>query len=99
VRRAYVGIAGGARPLPPRLRSLVGAERGVEVVEVVPGSPAERAGLRAEDMIVELDGEPVETPGDLQRLMAAQRIGERTELVVVRGGSILRPAIYPAELG
>ena len=42
VRRAYLGIAGGPRPLPPRARSATGAERGVEVVEVVDGSPAER---------------------------------------------------------
>ncbi len=99
VRRAYVGIAGGTRPLPPRLRAKVGAERGVEVVEVVPGSPAGQAGLRPEDMIVELAGQPVEGPIDLQRLMVADRIGERTELMIVRAGEVLRLDLYPAELG
>src|SRR5919202_1064898 len=59
-RRAYLGLAGGTRPLPPRLAAKLGRARGVEVVEVVEGSPAGEAGLRAEDLIVELNGEPVE---------------------------------------
>src|SRR5204863_3271893 len=49
VRRAYIGIVGGARPLPPRFASELGRHAGIEVVEVVGGSPAARAGLRAED--------------------------------------------------
>src|ERR687888_114205 len=47
VRRAYLGIAGGPRPLPPRVRARFEMDSCVEVVEVVAGSPAERAGLRA----------------------------------------------------
>ena len=58
VRRAYLGLAGGARPLPPRARAASGAERGVEVVEVIDASPAERAGIRVGDVIFELDGSP-----------------------------------------
>src|SRR5215216_721087 len=69
VRRAYLGIAGGPRPLPPRARSELGRDAAVEVVEVIPGSPAERAGLRPEDMILTLDGARVEAVTDLQRLM------------------------------
>ena len=42
VRRAYLGIAGGPRPLPPRARAELGRTAAVEVVEVVPGSPADR---------------------------------------------------------
>src|SRR5947209_1323187 len=56
VRRAYVGVAGGPRPLPPAARARVGRESAVEVVEVVPDSPADRSGLRAEDLLIELDG-------------------------------------------
>src|SRR5213078_3794691 len=67
-RRAYLGIAGGERPLPPRLARRLGRPRGIEVVEVVEGSPAARAGLRAEDLIVSVDGEPVQKVEHLQRL-------------------------------
>ena len=57
-RRAYLGIAGGPRPLPPRLARELGRASGVEVVEVVEGSPAAAAGLRPEDLIVDVDGSP-----------------------------------------
>ena len=56
VRRAYIGIAGGPRPLPPHARARLGRKAGVEVVEVAAGSPASARGLRAEDLIVELGG-------------------------------------------
>src|SRR6266446_4039622 len=46
-RRAYIGIAGGSRPLPPRLAATLERQTGIEVVQVVEGSPADRAGLRA----------------------------------------------------
>src|SRR4051812_7483537 len=74
-RRAYLGIAGGTRPLPPRVSSRLQRASGVEVVEVVTGSPAAEAGLRPEDLIVELNGTPVETVDDIQRVMVGDLIG------------------------
>src|SRR5881296_2155425 len=74
-RRAYLGIAGGPRPLPPRLVSELGRRECVEVVNVVEGSPAAAAGLRPEDMIVAVGGTPVEHVEDLQRLMVGELIG------------------------
>src|SRR5207253_9605697 len=84
-RRAYLGIAGGPRPLPPRLVSELGRRECVEVVNVVEGSPAAAAGLRPEDMVVAVDGTPVEHVEDLQRLMVGELIVHRVGLTVVRG--------------
>jgi S1-C subfamily serine protease len=98
VRRAYIGIVGGSRPLPPRVASRLGREKGIEVVEVVTGSPAARAGLRPEDLIVAVDGEPMGDVGDLQRLMVAERIGQGIEVDVVRDGSFIKLDLIPREL-
>ena len=97
-RRSYLGIAGGARPLPPRLARELGRSECVEVVEVVGGSPAAKAGLRAEDLIVDLNGEAVEGVDDLQRLMAGELIGEKVLLTTVRDGTVHRLELVPVEL-
>jgi len=97
-RRAYLGIAGGPRPLPPRLARELGRETGVEIVEVVEGSPAANAGLRAEDLIVELNGVAVAGVDDLQRLMAGELIGEAVTLETVREGQRSRVELVPVEL-
>src|SRR4051794_3681794 len=98
VRRAYIGIVGGSRPLPPKIASRLDRDKGIEVVEVVSGSPAARAGLRGEDLIIAVDGEPMADVGDLQRLMVAERIGQGVEVQVVRDGDFLRLNLIPREL-
>ena len=90
VRRAYLGVAGGSRPLPSRARRERGQETGVEVIEVTADSPAERAGLRAEDLIVELAGSRVYGVDDIQRLMVADLIGASVDIIVLRNGEPLR---------
>jgi serine protease Do len=97
-RRAYLGIAGGPRPLPPRLAAKLGRKSAVEVVEVVDGSPAATAGIRPEDLIVEVNGVPVDGVNDLQRLMAGELIGREVAARVVRGGRELDIRIIPLEL-
>jgi S1-C subfamily serine protease len=98
VHRAYIGIAGGGRPLPPRVAASVGRTHGVEVVEVVAGSPAARAGIRPGDLIVELDGVPIADARDIQRLMVGDAIGRSIAAHVWRDGQPRTIAIHPAEL-
>jgi S1-C subfamily serine protease len=98
VRRAHLGVAGGPRPLPSRARRERGQATGVEVIEVLPDSPAARAGVRVEDLIVELAGARVHGVEDLQRLMVAEKIGVEVEVLVLRGGTPLRLRLVPREL-
>src|ERR671924_852255 len=97
-RRAYLGIAGGPRPVPPSARSHAPAATCIEVVEVVRGSPAERAGIRPEDLLLELDGVALARVEDLQRLMVAELIGTRVTVRVLRAGRPLELVLIPAEL-
>ena len=97
-RRAYLGIAGGSRPLPPRVARRLGRASGVEVVQVVQGSPAAEAGLRPEDLIVELDGSVVADVADIQRLMVVEKIGAPVPVRVLREGRELELSLVPAEL-
>jgi S1-C subfamily serine protease len=98
VRRAYLGIAGGPRPLPARARRERAQATGVEIIEVMADSPAQEAGLRPEDLIVELGGERVEAVEDIQRLMVADLIGSDVDIVVLRGGSPRRLPLRVREL-
>jgi S1-C subfamily serine protease len=98
VRRAYIGIAAGPRPLPPHARVKVGRTTGIEIIEVAPGSPAARAGLRAEDLVVELGGSSVERVDDIQRSMGQEAIGRPVSVTALRGARWLDLELSPVEL-
>ena len=67
-------------------------------MDVVPGSPADVAGLRAEDLVVSVDGFPVEKVDDLQRLMVEELIGQPVAIELLRGGESMRLELVPIEL-
>src|SRR5579864_211535 len=98
VRRAYLGIAGGTRPLAPAVAERLGRKAGVEVHEVVTGSPAAGGKLRAGDIIVSVGGNGVSRAGDLQRLMVEASIGSKLTLSVLREDRLIDLDVVPVEL-
>jgi S1-C subfamily serine protease len=98
VRRAYLGVVGGSRPLSPRRAEELGQPNGIGVIDVTSGSPAERAGLRPADTILGVDGSGTESTSDLQRLMTAESIGRTLRLTVLRDDRIVNVDVVPTEL-
>jgi S1-C subfamily serine protease len=98
VRRAFLGVVGGPRPLPPRLSSSLGRTRALEVVQLLDGSPAGTGGVRPGDLILDVDGDPIEGVGDLQRRLGSDAIGRRVALRVARGDRIVELPVTPREL-
>jgi S1-C subfamily serine protease len=98
VRRAYLGIVSVPFPLPEPLRARFGRTAGLRVVEVVPGAPADRAGLRAGDLLVTAGGAPVTRAQDLQKLMFSEAIGRPLAITVLRNGALVDVIAEPTQL-
>lgn len=98
VRRGYLGVAGTPAPLPPALQARTGTRTGLRVVEVVPASPAHRAGLRAGDLLITAQGDPVTSAQALQRLMLEDAIGRPLALTALRGEALVDVIATPTEL-
>jgi S1-C subfamily serine protease len=80
------------------VRAQLGRETGVEVIGVEPEGPAAAAGMRPEDLIVSIDGRPVERMDDLLALMSGDAVGVPVQVGVVRAGRRLELELVPAEL-
>ncbi|WP_067802685.1 S1C family serine protease [Actinomadura formosensis] len=98
VRRAYLGLAAGPVPVPAPLRARLGQDGALRVAQVVPGSPAERAGLRRGDLVLTAGGAPVAHAQSLQRLMFAEAIGRPLPITVLRNGALVDVIAEPVEL-
>ena len=98
VRRAWLGIAGNQAPLPPPLAAKLGRREGLRIAQVISGTPAEAAGLRAGDIVVAVAGEPIPSTTALQRRMVEDAIGRRVEITVWRNGALVDVIAVPREL-
>ncbi len=98
VRRAFLGIVGGTRTLPQPVAARVGRTRGLEIVQLLEPGPAASAGLRVGDVVLELDGHPIEGVGDLQRRLGGEVIGRSVDLRIDRAGEVRSVAVNPVEL-
>src|ERR1700743_942973 len=92
VRRAYIGVSGATVPVATRVvrHFSLPSNKAVHVLEVVPGSPAARAGVLAGDRLISVDGTPLDGIDRLQRLLDVSRIGERCELELLRRSEMIR---------
>jgi S1-C subfamily serine protease len=99
VRRAYIGIAAQQFAVSRRRRHATGLaqESAVMIASVEAGSPVERAGLAAGDIILALDGTPVTGADDLIRLLAGDKIGRAVEVEMLRNGDQRRVSVVPDE--
>jgi len=98
VRRAYLGLAMMPGPVPAAWRERLGRKTGLLVAEVVPGGPADRAGLRQGDLLLTVAGKPVAASQDLQRLMFSEAIGQPLAITVMRNGALVDVIAEPSEL-
>jgi serine protease Do len=65
---------------------------------VLPGSPADKAGLAAGDILLAAGGRPVSDAESLQRLLFSDAIGEPLQLAVLRDGTEIRLIAVPEEM-
>ncbi|MGH7277763.1 MAG: PDZ domain-containing protein, partial [Candidatus Rokuibacteriota bacterium] len=84
VERGWLGVS--IQPLTSELATSFGVKdaKGVLVAEVVPDSPAAKAGLKAGDVVLQFDGKPMEQPRDLSRAVATLKPGQAAKVTVWR---------------
>jgi S1-C subfamily serine protease len=99
IRRSFIGVAGQQTPIPRALARAyqIAAASGVLASTIEPGSPASAAGMKEGDVILAFAGVPVSGVDDLHRLLTEDRIGQVTDITVLRRGRREVLAISPAE--
>ncbi len=98
VRRAYLCLVMIPGQVPASWRERLGRNTGLLVAQVLPGGPADRAGLRAGDLLLTVAGKPVAVAQDLQRQMFADAIGRPLPVTVMRNGALVDVIAEPTEL-
>jgi Do/DeqQ family serine protease len=87
MERGHIGIRGQA--LTPELAKAFGLKdaHGALVSQIEPGSPADKAGVKTKDVIVEANGRPIKDMLELRNMIGLLKVGDKVELTVLRGGS------------
>jgi S1-C subfamily serine protease len=100
IRRAWLGIHGQTAPLHPRIARYLGVKnsRGVLILDVEAHSPASKVGLRAGDLLIGFQNEPVTGIDDLQRLLVDSKIGVLSKIEIIRHTFRLEMEVVPREM-
>jgi S1-C subfamily serine protease len=98
VRRAYLGLVSAPTPLPAPVAERTGQRAGLRIVNVVAGGPADRAGLKAGDLVLSAGRAPVADAQSLQRLLFDDAIGVALPVTVLRNGAMVDVIAVPTEL-
>jgi S1-C subfamily serine protease len=98
VRRGYLGLVSSPAPLPGPVAARTGQLRGLRVIEVVPGAPADVAGLKPGDLVISAGRIPVAEAQSLQRLLFTESIGQPLPVTVLRNGAMVDVITRPVEL-
>ncbi len=88
IRRGYLGVGVQTVRLPETLASSIGQTFGLLLISVEPETPAAAAGLTLGDTLLLLDGQPLQTVGDLLGILSGDRVGSEVEARILRGGEL-----------
>jgi S1-C subfamily serine protease len=99
VQRSYLGIVGYQRVLDRRIVRFhkLRKDQAVEVVRLEPAGPAEAAGLRVGDLIVEINGQDTASVDELHRILAEWPVGRPLAAVLLRGKDRIEVSLTPVE--
>ena len=98
VRRAYLGIVGVPAPLPAQVAQRIGQEAGLRLAQVIPGGPADQAGLHAGDLVLSVARNTVSDAQGIQRQLFDDAIGKPLAVTVLRNGAMVDVFATPTEL-
>ncbi len=98
VRRGYLGLVGTPAPLPGPIAQRTGQTSGLRLVEVIPGSPADRAGLHTGDIVLSAGRKAVTDAQGIQRQLFSEAIGATLPITVLRNGAMVDVITVPTEL-
>ena len=100
VRRGFLGIAAQAVPLPAKWTQTLElpTKGGIQIQNVEANGPANNSGLLAGDIIVQFEGKPIDSIDELHKALDETTIGRKSNLWVLRDGSLKSVSVVPGEL-